>query len=131
MNPDELTPLKLLIRGSGVNNLALVLDHDPRGSSYGWLSVARNRSASVLASYGLIMEYDPLGPVPRYQQIAGILRSRIEVGELEPDRPIPSETAIQQEFGVARATARHAVELLREWGLVVTVPGMGTYVRRR
>ena len=85
----------------------------------------------MLASYGLIMEYDPLGPVPRYQQIAGILRSRIEIGELEPDRPIPSETAIQQEFGVARATARHAVELLREWGLVVTVPGMGTYVRKR
>ena len=24
-----------------------------------------------------------------------------------------------------------AVELLREWGLVVTVPGMGTYVRKR
>ena len=83
----------------------------------------------MLASYGLMMEYDPLGPVPRYQQIAGILRNRIEAGELEPDRPIPSETAIQQEFGVARATARHAVELLREWGLVVTVPGMGTYVR--
>ena len=71
----------------------------------------------MLVSYGLIMEYDPLGPVPRYQQIAGILRGRIEAGELEPDRPIPSETAIQQEFGVARATARHAVELLREWGL--------------
>jgi GntR family transcriptional regulator len=55
----------------------------------------------------------------------------IEASELEPDRPIPSETAIQQEFGVARATARHAVELLREWSLVVTVPGMGTYARKR
>jgi GntR family transcriptional regulator len=77
-----------------------------------------------------IMEYDPLAPVPRYRQIAQIIRGRIEAGELEPDRPIPSETAIVQEFGVARATARHAVALLREWGLVVTVPGMGTYVRK-
>ena len=74
---------------------------------------------------------DDQGDPRIYLRIAGALRSRIEAGELEPDRPIPSETAIQQEFGVARATARHAVELLREWGLVVTVPGMGTYVRKR
>ena len=75
------------------------------------------------------MEYDPLAPVPRYRQIAAILRERIESGELEPDRPIPSEVQIQQEFGVARETARHAVALLRDEGRVVTVPGMGTYVK--
>ena len=84
------------------------------------------RSATVV-----IMEYDPLAPVPRYRQIAGILRGRIESGDLEPDRPIPSETAIQQEFGVARETARKAVKLLRDEGWVVTVPGLGTYVRKR
>ncbi len=76
-----------------------------------------------------IMEYDPLAPVPRYRQIAGIIKRRIERGELEPSRPIPSEVQMEQEFGVARATARRAVALLREWGLVVTVPGLGTYVR--
>jgi len=75
--------------------------------------------------------YDPLGAVPRYLQIARILRARIESGALEPDRPIPSEKAVEQEFGVARQTARHAVALLREWGLVQTVPGLGTYVIRR
>jgi DNA-binding GntR family transcriptional regulator len=73
-------------------------------------------------------EYDPLAPVPRYKQIAGIVRARIERGDLVPNRPIPSEVQIEQEFGVARATARKAVALLREWGLVTTVPGMGTYV---
>jgi len=31
---------------------------------------------------------------------------------------------------VARETARRAVALLREEGYVVTVPGMGTYVKR-
>ncbi|MGH3067264.1 MAG: GntR family transcriptional regulator [Streptosporangiaceae bacterium] len=77
------------------------------------------------------MEYDPLAPVPRYRQIAEILAGRIESGKLEPDRPIPSEAQIQQEFGVARETARKAVGILRERGLVVTVPGMGTYVRKR
>ncbi len=75
------------------------------------------------------MKYDPLAPVPRYRQIAVILRERIESGQLQPDRPIPSEVQIEQEFGVARATARKAVALLREWGLVVTVPGLGTYVK--
>jgi DNA-binding GntR family transcriptional regulator len=79
----------------------------------------------------IMTTYDPLAPVPRYRQIAGILRERIESGELEPDRPIPSEVQIQQEFGVARETARRAVALLRDEGYVVTVPGLGTYVRRR
>ena len=52
-------------------------------------------------------------------------------GELGSDRPIPPEAQIQQEFGVARETARRAVALLREEGYVVTAPGLGTYVRRR
>jgi len=73
-------------------------------------------------------EFDPLAPVPRYRQIAGIIRARIERGDIEPNRPIPSEVQIEQEFGVARATARKSVALLRDWALVVTVPGLGTYV---
>jgi GntR family transcriptional regulator len=75
------------------------------------------------------MEYDPLAPIPRYRQIAGIIRERIESGQIEPQRPVPSEVQIENEFGVARATARRAVALLREWDLVVTVPGLGTYVK--
>lgn len=77
-----------------------------------------------------VEDYDPLAPVPRYRQIANIIRRRIESGELQPERPIPSEAQIMQEFGVARATARHAAELLRNDGLVVKVPGLGTFVRK-
>jgi GntR family transcriptional regulator len=72
---------------------------------------------------------DPLGPTPVYQQLATILRARIESGDLAPNRPIPSETALQQEHGVARGTARRAIALLRDEGLVVTVKGRGTFVR--
>ena len=68
-------------------------------------------------------------PTPVYQQLATILRARIESGYLAPNRPIPSETALQQEHGVARGTARRAVALLRDEGLVVTVKGRGTFVR--
>jgi GntR family transcriptional regulator len=86
----------------------------------------------VQVSYVRCVEgYDPLAPVPRYRQIAAIIRRRIESGELQPERPIPSEAQIMEEFGVARATARHAAELLRDEGLVVKVPGLGTFVRKR
>ncbi|WP_432981591.1 GntR family transcriptional regulator [Dactylosporangium sp. CA-233914] len=74
---------------------------------------------------------DPDGPTPVYVQIADIIQQRIEAGELLPNRPIPSELALQQEFGVARGTARRAVELLRDRGLVFTVPQRGTFVADR
>ncbi|MFB9451170.1 GntR family transcriptional regulator [Dactylosporangium vinaceum] len=74
---------------------------------------------------------DPDGPTPVYVQIADIIQLRIEAGELQPNRPIPSELALQQEFGVARGTARRAVELLRDRGLVFTVPQRGTFVSQQ
>jgi GntR family transcriptional regulator len=74
---------------------------------------------------------DPDGPIPVYVQIADIVAERIKRGELIPNRPIPSETQLRQEFGVARETVRHAVALLRERGLVYTVPQRGTYVSER
>ncbi|XVU30441.1 GntR family transcriptional regulator [Actinoplanes sp. CA-054009] len=75
------------------------------------------------------MDFD--GPTPLYIQIADVIEARIRSGELLPDRPIPSENQMVQEFGVARGTARKALELLRERGLVVTVVGRGTFVARR
>jgi GntR family transcriptional regulator len=71
---------------------------------------------------------DPDSATPVYVQVADILRARIESGELLPDRPVPSESQLQQEFGVARGTARKAIGLLRQQGLVVTVMGRGSYV---
>lgn len=74
---------------------------------------------------------DPDGPVPVYRQIADIIAGRIERGELLPHRPIPSESTLQQEYGVARETVRRAVANLRERGLVYTVPQRGTYVAEK
>ena len=58
--------------------------------------------------------------------MTAFVRQRIEQGDLVPNRPTPSGVQIEQEFGVARATARKAVALLREWGLVTTVPGLSS-----
>ena len=71
---------------------------------------------------------DPNSATPVYVQVANILRARIESGQLLPDRPVPSESQLEQEFGVARGTARKAIAVLREEGLVITVKGRGSYV---
>ncbi|MEU6738381.1 GntR family transcriptional regulator [Streptosporangium sandarakinum] len=68
------------------------------------------------------------GDTHLYLQIAEIIRERIAEGRLSPGQPVASEAAIRDEFGVARTTARRAVRLLREEGLVYTVQGEGTFV---
>jgi DNA-binding GntR family transcriptional regulator len=75
------------------------------------------------------MDLDHEGGTPLYRQIADIIAARVAAGELQPDRPIPSEAAMVQEFGVARLTARRAVRELAERGLVYVVRGKGTFVR--
>lgn len=74
---------------------------------------------------------DPLSPTPLYVQLADLLAARIECGDLEAGKPLPSESTLRQEYGLARGTVRAAVRVLRERGLVVTVPQRGTYVLAR
>jgi GntR family transcriptional regulator len=74
-------------------------------------------------------QIDMLSSVPAYMQLAGILRKQIESGKIAPGDPLPSETTLVQEYGIARGTIRRAIEVLRDHGLVVTVQGRGTYVR--
>ena len=74
---------------------------------------------------------DPLGPLPPYRQIAAILRRRIESGQYPPDTRIPTESELVDAFEVARTTARRAIALLREEGLIYTVPQRGSYVTRK
>jgi DNA-binding GntR family transcriptional regulator len=71
------------------------------------------------------------GPEPVYRQLAAILRARIVSGDLAPDAPLPSETALCQEYGISRDSVRKAVRLLRDEGLVVTVQGKGSYAARK
>lgn len=71
---------------------------------------------------------DPVAPTALYVQLADLLAARIEAGEYRPGDPLPSESTLQQEYGLARGTVRSAVRLLRERGLVATAPQRGTYV---
>lgn len=72
-----------------------------------------------------------MSPVPRYLQVAAIIRAQIERGDFRPGEPIPSQNTIIQTYGVARATAAKALGVLRDEGIVVVVPGIGALVARR
>ena len=74
---------------------------------------------------------DPDGPIPIYKQLADILEGRITSGEFQPNRALPSEKYLVEQYGVARGTARRSVQLLRDRDLVYTVPQRGTYVKDR
>jgi len=73
----------------------------------------------------------PYGDEPLYVQLAGIVRRKIESGELKHLDPVPSESSLGQGYGVSRDTVRRAVALLRDEGVVFTVPHRGTYVGPR
>ncbi|KAA0921388.1 TetR/AcrR family transcriptional regulator C-terminal domain-containing protein [Streptomyces apricus] len=66
--------------------------------------------------------------VPRYSQIVGELRRRIEAGELAPGDRVPSTREITKQWGVAMATATKVLTELRDEGMVRAVPGIGTVV---
>ncbi|MBM2622915.1 TetR/AcrR family transcriptional regulator C-terminal domain-containing protein [Actinoplanes sp. LDG1-06] len=65
---------------------------------------------------------------PPYRRIVAEVRRRIERGELRPGDRVPSARAITREWGVAIATATKAHATLREEGLTVARPGVGTVV---
>ena len=81
---------------------------------------------SSLVIYGAVMAIDYESAEPPYRQLAAILRARIEAGQITAR--LPGEKALTEEFGMALATVRKAVRVLRDDGLVRTVPGWGTYV---
>jgi GntR family transcriptional regulator len=65
---------------------------------------------------------------PAYYQLARILREKIMSGELRPGDRIPSEEALGKKYGLSRMTARKAISLLTEEGLVRGERGRGTFV---
>jgi GntR family transcriptional regulator len=67
-------------------------------------------------------------PQPMYQQIADVIRSRIESGILEPGQQLPTELELRDEFGASRNTVRDAIKRLTTLKLVESRPGSGTFV---
>jgi DNA-binding GntR family transcriptional regulator len=64
-------------------------------------------------------------------QLAVMLRARIGSGKLAVGRPIPGESTLVRQYGVAPETAHKAVRALVAEGLVYVVAGRGAYVVTR
>ncbi len=75
-------------------------------------------------------DLDAGGPAYVYMRVADHIAARMAAGDLPADARLPGERELAAEYGVAIGTSRRAVEELRERGLVVTLPGKGTYVVR-
>jgi len=68
--------------------------------------------------------------IARYVQLATLFRRRIETGEWELGRRIPTLEQLVAELGVARATVRQAVGELEAEGLLERYRAKGTFVTR-
>lgn len=72
------------------------------------------------------MPVNPYGRDHSYVQVADDIARRISVGEIT--LKLPSERDLADEYQVAYTTVRHAMQILRERGLIVTIHGRGTFV---
>lgn len=69
--------------------------------------------------------------VPKWRQLADLIRERIAAGAYQPRQPIPSEHSLVQETGLSRSTIQKAIKSLRDSGEVYSVQGLGTFVAER
>ncbi|WP_166355017.1 winged helix-turn-helix domain-containing protein [Phytoactinopolyspora limicola] len=80
----------------------------------------------------MVPEFDPDQADLSYLYVAfaDYLTARINDGTHPPRARMLGERDLAAEHGVSVGTVRRATELLRERGLVVTLPAKGTYVAR-
>lgn len=71
---------------------------------------------------------DPDDPRHPYQQIADHIAEDIAKGVLSGR--VPSELELRREYSAGASTVQRALATLRERGLIYTVPGRGSFVRR-
>lgn len=81
------------------------------------------------AHAGAVIEFVP--DIPRWRQVAEVMRSRIADGTYPPRTRVPSVVQLTSEFGIANATAHKVLRALREEGLTYTEPGLGSFVAER
>lgn len=65
---------------------------------------------------------------PKYVAIADDLAAAIQSGEHPARQPLPAQRQLADRYGVSLMTLRHAIALLVDKGMLLQVPGSGTYV---
>jgi len=72
-----------------------------------------------------------LNKIPRYRQIATSIKNHISTGAYQQGQPLPTEARLREDFAVSRVTIRQAIKLLVDEGILESIQGSGTYVRRK
>ncbi|HSJ89799.1 MAG TPA: GntR family transcriptional regulator [Anaerolineales bacterium] len=65
---------------------------------------------------------------PLYRQLAKLLVSQIQAGDYQTGHRLPSERELSEVHQVSRITARQAIDLLFEDGMIYREQGRGTFV---
>lgn len=68
------------------------------------------------------------GPEPRYAAIKSYITDAIASGALRPGDRLQSEAELIKHFGVSRMTAHRALRELQDAGVVIRMPGVGSFV---
>jgi len=63
-----------------------------------------------------------------YMRVADDIAARIASGELKPGTRLRAERQLAEYYEVSYGTIRHAMQVLRERGLITTIHGRGTFV---
>lgn len=66
--------------------------------------------------------------LPAYEQVKAFVKKQVNDGVWRPGDAVPSESALQQQFGVSRMTANRAMKELAVEGVVTRIQGSGTVV---
>ncbi|NWJ69174.1 GntR family transcriptional regulator [Pseudonocardia sp. ICBG1122] len=74
-----------------------------------------------------VSEDNPPNAMSKYERIAVDIRERIRDGDFLPDEPLPSESALMEQYAVSRNTVRRAYRVLRDSGVVVIRHGEGAF----
>lgn len=74
---------------------------------------------------------NPEDTSPLYVQLARQLAADIRAGTYRVDQALPSERVLCESLGVSRITARKAIDVLVEQGLVVRRHGSGNFIAPR
>ena len=69
--------------------------------------------------------------MPPYLRVAAELREKIANGELLPGEQVPSLDRLAETNSISRTTARRAIQVLMDEGLVISRPRWGVFVAER
>ena len=70
----------------------------------------------------------PAAVLPAYQQVKAFIKAHVSSGAWRSGDAVPSESALQAQFGVSRMTVNRALRELVVEGLVTRIQGSGTVV---